>query len=314
MGMGLYLDFADGHSPIELTANLRAPSFCRRIDFSTGGNRARIDEWVPGSEFLIIPRNCVQTAQVQNQGKVWRVLNHFFVENNNEIVFRTWASNLGGNQSFNAVWDSTVWQILPVGGGNYGLYIQNSTNFAEISDASRVGSCVFVGTVHIDGDWRVPDIGGVNRGTHVCFARWSAGGVTLSFDGEIVRARHEGGSNAQVDVNIAVFAQAPIEAPSGQWGLAILNRSNQVTFSTKRRPFIWDGFKLGLSRDWRDIGNRMVSLGRYGVIAHDGGHHLLGFQMDGNNVRLASGERIDSDSKQFEEWMAGEVPCIQSIF
>lgn len=313
MGFGLYMDFKDGHSPIELTANFRAPSYCRRINWDSHSDRETIGEYVPGSEFLVIPRNCVQTSNMANEGKVWRVLNHFFIENGNQLVFRTWASNRGGNLDFTAKWDCTVWQILPVGGGNFGLSIQSSTDFTTINDASRVGSCVFVGTVHINGDWRIPDINGTDRGTFVCFARWWAGGITLTFDGEIVRARHEGGSAAEVDVNIVVFAVANIEAPSGKWGLAIWNKHGALTYSSLRRPFIWDGFKLGLSRDWRDIGGRMVSLGRYGVSASNGGHHILGFQMEGNNVRLAHGERIDDDSKDFHEWTSGEIPCINFI-
>ncbi|HHB8424204.1 DUF6453 family protein [Klebsiella pneumoniae] len=313
MGQGLLIDYQDGHSPIEIQANIRAPSFCRSIPFSTGGDTVTIDEYIPGSEFLIIPRNCIQEAQVANQGKVWRVCNHIFAHDGNQITYRTWASNLGGNQSFKAIWDSTVWQILPVSNRGMGLLVANSTDMTSITDASRVGSCVFAGTVHVNDQWRVQDIPGTNRSTLAVFARWNDPDTTLEFDGEIVYARSSQGTPRECDVNFAVFGVAPIEAPPGHGGLAIWNGSNALTFSTYRRPFLWDGFKVGLSRDWQDIGNRMVSLGRYGVDAVSGGHHTIGFQMQGNQVRLNTGINIDHDSKDFNEWMSGEVPCITNI-
>lgn len=313
MGQGLLIQLNDGLRPLEVTANIRAPSFCRSVGFSTGGETITVNEYVGNSQFLIIPRNVVQTAQVSGQGLVWRVCNHIFAHDGNQITYRTWASNLGGNQNFHAIWDSTIWQILPVGVGSYGLNIANSTDFTTISDASRVGCCVFAGRVHIDGEWRLPDVDHMDRSTMICFANWSASGITLTYDGDKVFCHTEGGSNAAIDVNIAVFAVAPILAPSGSAGLAIWNRSNQLTFSTYRRPFLWDGFKLALKNDWQGIGDRMVSLGRYGVVARNGGHHLYGFQMLNGQARLGPGHRWDHDSKDFDEWMSGEIPCIQNI-
>lgn len=315
MGQGLLIDYQDGHSPIEIQANIRAPSFCRSIPFSTGGDTVTIDEYVSGSKIIVIPRNCLQIAAQMNGTTAYRVLNHVFVQNDKEVVYRTWASNQGGHQNFKAVWDSTIWQILPISNTGSGLLIANSTDMTTITDASRVGSCVFAGSVHINGDWRIPDVGGVDRNTHVCFARWSADGVTLTFDGQTVYARNEHGSNVEVDVNIAVFAKAPIEAPPGHGGLAIWNGSNNLTFSTYRRPFLWDGFMLPLKDDWQDIGNRMVSLGVYGITARNDGYHEYGFQMNGNNVRLSPGRGGGGHSgvPDFDEWMSGEVPCITNI-
>ncbi|MEA5226407.1 DUF6453 family protein [Enterobacter cloacae] len=87
------------------------------------------------------------------------------------------------------------------------MLIEDSTDFIAITDVSRVASCVFSGTVNVNGTYALPAKG-------LVFARWNDSAATLECDGNNIYSRQDytgyDDIARSVNVDIAIFAvQAP---------------------------------------------------------------------------------------------------------
>ncbi|CCJ88172.1 hypothetical protein BN132_100 [Cronobacter turicensis 564] len=126
------------------------------------------------------------------------------------------------------------------------------------------------------------------------FAKWSANGVVVEYDGSVVRAvaeRNGANVNATVTMDVVIFATGV--APAAGSGLNFFNSKGQCTFSTTKRPFLYSNAFYKPSGTAADIGNRYIMLGRYGAQTDISGGWCYakyqGLVRSGNSVRVGRG-------------------------
>lgn len=320
MPNGLYINLNDGGPAMEITAGLRCPAFANQLP-AQWGNQYTINGYVPGSQIVVFPKDCVY--RVFRGTNLVPTIGMFssYSTTGSQITMNTWWSdNWGEARTF----ASSVWQIYPSTiSGTSGLYIQDSSNFLGITDTSSIGYCIFRGTITVNGTWTMPTFDGVDRARYICFAKWSADGITVEFDGNNITAcvdKNGDDQAATVSMQIAVFAAAP---PSpAQYGLNFFNAAGQCTFSTAKRPFVYNGFNYNPSWDYQDIGNRFVMLGRYGYDSTVSGSQdylkWSGLMMSGNSVRCSKGRTNATWTANYSvtgrRLTSLNIPCIENMY
>lgn len=317
MPQGLLIDLNDGGARMEITAGLRCPSFGMVIPEQWDVNQYQIPDYVSGSQVVLMPRNTVfMLYRGTNLIPTIGMLSGYSVSGSVITLNTWWSDNWGRLRSFN----SAVWQILPASQGN-GLLIQDSTDFLSITDATMVGSCVWRGTVTFTGSWSTP-LTGVSQDQYLVFAKWSADGVTVEFDGLRITAYQENDNDdvaATVTMQIAVFASGMTPTPGP--GLNIF-KNGVCMFSTTRRPFVYRNASWRPSWNWTDIGDSMIMLGRYGYDSRNsGGWDFLkwaGLIRSGNSVRAGRGRVVtrwtDKYSVVGQRLTSVTIPCIPSMY
>ncbi|MEH5097543.1 DUF6453 family protein [Atlantibacter hermannii] len=289
MPRGLLIDLRDGGPAMQITAGLRCPSFCGLVNGN--GTVYNAPGYVPGSALVYAPHQTTViypngTSLIPAVGCLQAA-----AQNGGSMQISSWWSVPGFS---NILWPGTMWQILPASqSGNRGLLISDSTDFTAITDASVVGQCVWRGRVTIAGRWTLPDTGW-NRATYVVFAKWSADGIVVEYDGNqiIVTGESEDlGYDATATLDIVIFAAGVPPTPGR--GLNFFNPAGACTFSTTRRPFVYSNAYYRPSAAWTDIGDRFVMLGRYGAMsAVSFGWcyaKYLGLVRSGNALRVGKG-------------------------
>ncbi|MFP2467652.1 DUF6453 family protein [Pseudescherichia vulneris] len=317
MPSGLLIDLNDGGPRMEITAGLRCPSFCQNVTEAWDKNQYTLNQRVAGSQIVVIPRNTVWSGERgTNLIPTIGMFDSFSISGNTITLNTWWSDNWGRKKTF----DTSIWQILPASAGQ-GLLIQDSTDFLAITDSTMVGYCVWRGTVTVNGSWSTPTTG-ISRDRYLVFAKWSAPGVTIEFDGYTITATQERDTedvSASVSMQIAIFANGV--APTPGPGLNIF-KNGTCMFSTTRRPFVYRDGTWTPSWSATDIGDSMIMLGRYGYDSTvSGGWDYLkwaGLVRSGNSVRCGKG-------KMNARWTATysvtgrrltslTVPCIPAMY
>ncbi|MBS6741258.1 MAG: hypothetical protein KH310_24745 [Enterobacteriaceae bacterium] len=317
MPSGLRIDLNDGGPVMEITAGMRCPSFCQQVSSAWDVNQYTIANYVAGSQIVVLPRNTVfsmyrDTALIPTIG----MFSGYSVSGNTITLNTWWSDNWQRVRTF----DSTFWQILPAASGQ-GLFIQDSSDFLAITDATMVGSCVWRGTITFNGSWSTPTTV-APREKYLVFASWSADGVVIEFDGYTITATQElDGADiaATVTMTIAIFASGV--APVAGTGLNMFKNGTCV-FSTTRRPFIYRNVTYTPGWDWQDIGPRMIMLGRYGYDSRvNGGWDYLkwaGLVRSGNSVRCSRGKTVSTWTSRYsavgQRLTSLQIPCIESMY
>lgn len=299
MGAGILIDYNDGRPIMEITAGLRAPSYCTTFD-----QRCQSDKTLtintpltPGSALVVALTRPVEVLEVFDQTLV--LPDPFYVTS----VQRNGDSGiiLRGADAHNAYsglpqWAGVIMEVLPVGSRNAGLLVANSTDFTAISNVSRLMTCRYAQRVHVNGSMPLP-VGGIP------FARWDNGNVSVGFDGSsiIVRNSSYGGIDdvgAEVDLDLVIFNNTP---PSPGTGITMTNNQGQVTFSTVNKPFVLNSV-INIGTGGQNIGNSLVQLSYTGaLIENNSGYNhvrMNGIRMAGNVVSAARNRVIGNYSRQ----------------
>ncbi|EKK7713507.1 hypothetical protein PO816_000347 [Cronobacter dublinensis] len=289
MPRGLYIDMNDGGPAMAITAGLRCPSYC---GYSGGsGNQYSIPGYVTGATAVFAPHVTTGiyfgggTSLIPDMDVLTGVS-----QSGGVLTFTSWSNyNMSGK-----IYPGTVWQILPPSqSGNRGLYISDSTDFTAITDGATVGQCVYRGRVTFTGSWSPPQTG-YTRQSYAVFAKWSASGVVVEYDGNVIRAiaeRNGANLSATVTMDVVIFATgvAPVAGP----GLNYFNNRGQCTFSTTKRPFLYSNAFYKPSSAATDISDRYIMLGRYGAQTDiTGGWCYAKYQglvRSGSSVRVGRG-------------------------
>lgn len=320
MPQGLYIDLNDGRPPMEITSGVRCPSYCMTTEQSISSSSVAVSNYINGSQLLFIPHQTVQSYYVGVSLIPTVDMLSGVSFSGGTMTHTTW--NAGG-RDIRMIWPGSVWQILPASSGSIGLYIQDSTDFLSITDATMSGQCVYAAEITVNGSWNTPTVAGFGREKYSVFARWNAAGVVVDFDGSKIMAFVERDGEdvpASVSMTVAIFASGVAPTPGD--GLTIINSKGACTFSTVRRPFIYHGALYTPSFTNTDIGNRMVLLGRYGYSSKTAFGwcwlKFAGLVMQGNNVRLGGGQVQNYWTDQYpvtgQRATAISVPCVDNIY
>lgn len=319
MPQGLLIDLNDGGPAMGITAGLRCPSYGMSIADAWDVNSYTLPNYVAGSQIVMMPKISVFSMnRGTNLVASIAVLDSITVSGGTVTQNVWWSDNWGRAKSFPA----TVWQILPTSSGR-GLLIQNSSDFTAITDNTMVGQCVWRGTVTVNGAWTTPAITGLSRDQYLVFAKWSAAGVVIDYDGATIRALTERDGDdvaATVTMQIAIFASgiAPVPGP----GLNMFNAAGKCVFSTTRRPFIYRNATWTPSWNGTDIGNTMIMLGRFGydssVASGWDWLKFAGLVRSGNVVRCGNGKVSTSWTANYpvtgRRLTSVTVPCIDAMY
>lgn len=299
MGAGILIDYNDGRPRMEITAGLRAPSFCTSFY-----QRCQSDKTLtintpltPGSELVVALTSPVEVMEVFDQ--TLALPSPFYVTS----IQRNGDGGitLRGEDAYNAysglpTWGGVIMEVLPVGSRNAGLLVANSTDFTAISNVARLMTCQYAQRVHVNGSMPLP-VGGVP------FARWDDGNVSVGFDGGsiIVRNASYGGIDdvgAAVDMDLVIFNNTP---PSPGTGITMTNNQGQVTFSTVNKPFVLNSV-INIGTGGQNIGNSLIQLSYTGaLIENNSGYNhvrMNGIRMAGNVVSTARNRVIGNYSRQ----------------
>ncbi|RTN53670.1 DUF6453 family protein [Enterobacter hormaechei] len=315
MARGLYIDLNDGRPAMTITAGMKCPSYGGEAVEAWGQQTMTVQGYVAGATPFFIPSNSVvNVTRSPNLITTIMVLDGITNNGNGTLTQRVWSSDGWGKDK---TFPGTVWQILPAGqSGNRGLLIEDSTDFIAITDVSRVASCVFSGTVNVNGTYALPAKG-------LVFARWNDSAATLECDGNNIYSRqdYKGYDDIarSVNVDIAIFA---VQAPVPGRGLNFINAAGQCTFSTTRRPFIFRNQFYSPGNSWVDIGNSMIALGCYGFNSSTASGwcnmRSKGLVMSGNSVKCGNGRVrsrwTDKYSVTGERYTGMSIPVIPAMY
>lgn len=286
MPEGIYINYNDGRPAMQITSGLRALSFCAKFDQRCQSDQTLVinTPLTNGSEIFVIPTRPVEIIEVYDQGLV--VASPFYISSisrngNSGVVLR--GGNPFGYTGKLPQWAGSIMEVLPAANYNTGLYVSNSTDFTAISNNAKLMTCQYAGTVTVNGSLQLPVSG-------IPFARWSDPNVSVGFDGSNIIVRNIAYTGrddvaGSVTMELVIFNNTP---PSPGDGITMTNNIGQVTFSTVRKPFLFDR-TLILSGSNQDIGNRLIQLAFYGMRnVYNGGYDHVrynGVYMYNNQVR-----------------------------
>ncbi|ELD1608247.1 hypothetical protein HVX40_24230 (plasmid) [Escherichia coli] len=251
MAEGILIDYNDGKRPMEITAGLRAPSYCASFS-GWGEEEDKFTVTAPltdGSTIIVVPTNPVYTdvfAISQVNTPIAILMSNFTRNGNTSVTIHGVAVH--GN-SWRPNWSGHIIEILPASANSEGLFVSNSTNFTAISSNSRLMTCAYIGRVTINGSMRLPVSG-------IPFGKWDNRNVSVGFDGTsiIVRDINYKGTDdvkGSVTMDLVIFNQSPPEPCDG---ITMTNKAGQVTFSTKKKPFVYDRL-IKITDSFQNIGN-----------------------------------------------------------
>lgn len=166
-----------------------------------------------------------------------------------------------------------VYEIDGSESGTYGLVLQNSTDYLSITDASRLGCCVWVYSGNIQSGFSIPsNIPGYE--SCIIFTNWNDNGCVLSLDEE-KRVRIYSSeftwnptverTNYDLNIKIVAFSSGfTIPLTGFEAGLLIWNENGVLTFSSDYPPV-----KVAKFVDYSGTGsflNRVIDLGGEGYM------------------------------------------------
>ncbi|EJT0492665.1 hypothetical protein QJ279_001805 [Salmonella enterica] len=287
MPEGILIDYNDGRPAMAITAGLRAPSFCTSFaGYGTGANQFQVNTpLTSGSTVFVLPTRPVDIQEfVDNQ--TWIVLPIYMtsVTRNGDSGVTINGTNKGNYQRI-PNWAGTVFEILPAATYNEGLLVSDSTDFTAISNRASLMTCAYSGTVTVNDSMALPVSG-------IPFGKWNNNNVSVGFDGAnlIVRDINYSGRDdvaASVTMELVIFNNT---APVAGDGITMINPSGQVTFSTVKRPFVYDQ-QLTVTDNNQYIGDKYCQIVFTGAQSRrvDGYFNIRkkGVVMSGGNIRSA---------------------------
>ncbi|HHF8095185.1 TPA: DUF6453 family protein, partial [Escherichia coli] len=146
-------------------------------------------------------------------------------------------------------------------------------------------TCAWSGSITINGTGALPVNG-------IPFGKWDNPNVSVGFDGANIIVRditYTGRDDLEgrVTIDLVIFNQT---APVGGDGITMTNAAGQVTFSTLKRPFVYDR-QIQITDAFQDIGGGFCQIVYTGVqVRMNGGYGNLrtkGVVMSGGSVRSA---------------------------
>ncbi|ARZ01303.1 DUF6453 family protein [Yersinia ruckeri] len=312
MGYGIQIQPGDGGKPVNITTTARAASYLGEYNppFNNqgGATTVQIPGWIPGAQLFVLPIRTAITYQPP-MSPVVLTMNASSISIVNDLVhiqlkgFRYPADRGDRPVIFRCM------QVMAgqSSGGNYGIALQDATNYAEINDASIAGFCVWRGEVQIAPNWRVPDSVQFRQNCTV-FAHWNSPDVTLDFDeasktisgwrrqGDIYTSQN----NINITAQVCIFSNGAPPLPP-RYGLAIWNKQGQCTFSSDFAPLLLRGI-INVQRGPGQytgapagVGRMMVPLSRLGVheLRTNGlvNNFFAGMRMSGNAITAFLGRK-----------------------
>ncbi|EDI0621695.1 hypothetical protein CC820_23975, partial [Salmonella enterica subsp. enterica serovar Virchow] len=238
-----------------------------------------------GSTVFVLPTRPVDIQEFSDN-QTWIVLPIYMtsVTRNGDNGVTVNGTNRGSYQRI-PNWAGTVFEILPAATYNEGLLVSNSTDFTAISNQARLMTCAYVGTVTVNGSMALPVSG-------IPFGKWNNNNVSVGFDGAniIVRDINYSGRDdvsASVTMELVIFNNT---APVAGDGITMTNSAGQVTFSTVKRPFVYDQ-QLTVTDNNQYIGDKYCQIVFTGAQSRrvDGYFNIRkkGVVMSGGNIRSA---------------------------
>ena len=282
MPEGILIDYNDGRPVMAITAGLRAPSFCTSFSgWSSQPMQYPVNTpLVPGSQVIVIPTNPVYIYSFAEFDVAFMTV----VTRNGDSGVIIGAETIGG-KSLVPDWSGYVMELLPAATYNEGLLVANSTDFTAISNQAALMTCAYSGRITVNGSAPLP-VGGIP------FGKWDNPNVSVGFDGGsiIVRdisytGRDDVAGAATID--LVIFNQT---APVGGDGITMTNAAGQVTFSTLKRPFVYDR-QIQITDEYQNIGGGYCQIVYTGAqVRMNGGYgnlRMKGVVMAGGSVRSA---------------------------
>lgn len=282
MAEGIFINYNDGRPVMAITAGLRAPSFCTSFSgWSSQPMQYPVNTpLVPGSQVIVIPTNPVYIYSFAEFDVAFMTV----VTRNGDSGVIIGAETIGG-KSLVPDWSGYVMELLPAATYNEGLLVANSTDFTAISNQAALMTCAWSGRITVNGSAPLP-VGGIP------FGKWDNPNVSVGFDGGniIVRdisytGRDDVAGAATID--LVIFNQT---APVGGDGITMTNAAGQVTFSTLKRPFVYDR-QIQITDEFQNIGGGYCQIVYTGAqVRMNGGYgnlRMKGVVMAGGSVRSA---------------------------
>ncbi|VEJ54656.1 DUF6453 family protein [Pragia fontium] len=224
---------------IEITSGSRAMSYLGYYKTEVSNNNyitVTVPNKTPGSTLYIVPVN-MGTLVLGGTSSVTSAIIVDNININGNVI------TLHINEYYRFIYPRfAVFEVLGAGNtaDSYGIALADSTNYLEITDSSKMGCCVWVGNVTINGTWSVPTSIPARQNS-VVFVNWSSADAALIFDDTTKTIScYQNDSLTTVNASIAVFTSGfNLELPD--YGLAIWNANGQCTFSSKYAPLIASG-------------------------------------------------------------------------
>ncbi|WDS61335.1 hypothetical protein CY1_00002 [Escherichia phage CY1_Cui-2023] len=318
MGQGIYINLNDGRPAMEITSGLRIPNVTGSVPTSgfnsaNGGLTFGLTQ-TSGSTAFMLPIKAVDVVVFGVVPEVY-YLNGF--QRVSDSQGRINVSNFNGARGRLINFSGNCFEIAGAASGQ-GILVANSTDFVSITTNSRILTAQYVGTVTVNGSYKLPVTG-------VPFGRWSDPNVTVEFDGDSILCRsnsYTGIDNvgASVTIDLVIFNNT---APVGGPGITIVNPAGQVVFSTVKRPFVLGGF-LQLTNSFQSIGGGYFPILRTGAYTRvTGGYNNLrykGVVMSGGSVRSEFGSVIGNYSTKtgarfpFNTNIAMSLPYLPNMY
>ncbi|WP_089669727.1 DUF6453 family protein [Escherichia coli] len=290
MAEGILIDYNDGRQPMHITAGLRAPAYCGTLTQSNRGNTDRFGNGsitfpAPsnvGSQVIFIPTNPVSVVQVTSLPEIYYITSVARNDYSNMVVS---FGNKGGQGSRSIAFDGLAFEVLPAASYNEGLLVADSTNFTAISNVGTILTCAWSGNMYVNGQASIP-VGGIP------FCKWDNPNVSVGFDGTnlIVRDINYTGRDdvaGAVSIDVVVFNQTP---PVPGEGITMYNPAGQCTFSTTKKPFLFDS-TMTISDSNQYIGNKYINVCYTGtqvrMVGGFGNARYKGLVRSGGYVRSA---------------------------
>ncbi|MBG0579342.1 MULTISPECIES: DUF6453 family protein [Enterobacter cloacae complex] len=334
MAEGLRIIPGDNSPAIELTAGgARCPSFLTRkqviYDDHGNVNFAHGAKPVAGSQLFVTLENNIDIFP-DSISLLPNIVAVTALSANATNITGKVLTNLRGKRNY--IGYCNLYQVLPAqtqgfdgkDGKRYGISLQNSTNFFEITDAATVGQVIYKNRVNLNSTWEVPVVTGYpDRTKYIVFAQWNRADRFIDYDAsthKITAMRHPGGKtghavNADCAINVVIFCNGAAPTPHNG-GVTIRNAKGECTFSTAKTPFLmkqWVNIPAG--RGSRSpygintsIAKPMVPLGRTGIYieAPDGMgsnkwiyYSYACLAMAGNRVQQGIGSKVYQQTAQY---------------
>ncbi|MDA8518957.1 DUF6453 family protein [Citrobacter sp. Igbk 16] len=288
MPEGILIDYNDGRQPMHITTGMRAPAYCGAL---TQSNRQVTDRFGngaitfpapsnPGSQLMFLATNPVMVYQFGPLPEIYYIT---AIQRNDYSNLVVPFNNKGGGGNRSVAFDGLAFEVLPASSYNEGLFVSDSTNFTAISNVGTILTCAWSGSLYVNGQQPLP-VGGVP------FCRWDNPNVSVGFDGTnlVVRDITYGGRDdvaGATNIEVVIFNQTP---PQPSEGITMYNAAGQCTFSTAKKPFLFDStIQITDSNQW--IGDKFINVCYTGaqvrMIGGFGNGRYKGLVRTGGNVR-----------------------------
>ncbi|CDG46884.1 DUF6453 family protein [Serratia symbiotica] len=256
MSIGIFVQPDDNLKMVDITNGAKTAAyrgfFAPELD--ADGDGWMTVESSPNAQIFFIPRNTVAIRRPQNSVAIYVAkIDGIYYQGNQ--VYKL-DSNLSRLQGPTAPFGLDAFEILGTQAGNFGLFLQNATDFTAITDIGVCGFVVWRGTVNVTGEWSIPD-DIPNRDSCIVFANWNRGDRTVYFerDSMTVQVCREQGDQvindnlAECLINLCIVATGfEPKPPSSGYGIVIRNSEGRITYSSKYPPLMFRNMKFLVDR------------------------------------------------------------------